>query len=99
MEDRVPQMKMNRDIEATSAMLQEASMSLAAARMSLVQETPFVQVIDDVRLPLVKLESKSLKMGLIGLAAGLLLPLILIIGIIIAKDFLKKQKEEYQQTA
>lgn len=98
-EDRVPQMRMNRDIEATSEMFQEASMSLEAARMSLVQETPYVQVIDDVRLPLVKIEPKPLKMGLIGFAIGLLIPLIIIIGVIIAKDFLRKQKEEFQKSA
>jgi len=94
-EDKVPQMKMSRDIEATAEMLQEASKSLAAAQMSLVQETPFLQVIDDVRLPLAKLEPKKEKFGLIGFLAGFLGSLILIVGIIVARDFLKKQKEEY----
>ena len=98
-EDKVPQVTVSRDIEATTALLQEAAKSLAAARMSLVQETPFIQVIDDVRLPLAKIEANKEKFAAIGFAAGFLIPLILIVGIIVGKDFLKKQKEEFHKTA
>lgn len=94
-EDRVPQMKISRDIEATSEMLQEASKSLAAARMSLVQETPFLQIIDDVRLPLHQMKPKKEKFGLIGFLAGFLGSFLLIVGIIVGKEFLNKQKAEY----
>jgi len=94
-EDKVPQMKANRDIEATSMMVQEAAKSLAAARMALVQETPFLQVIDDVRMPLIRLEPKKEKFGLIGFAAGFLGSLILIVGVIVGLDFMRKQKAEY----
>lgn len=97
MEDKVPQIRANRDIEATSTMLQEAAKSLAASRMALVQRTPFIQVIDDVRLPLAKIEPKKEKFGIIGLLGGFLGSLILIVGIIVGLDFLKKQKAEYKE--
>jgi hypothetical protein len=95
MEDRVPEMKINRDIDATAEMLQEASKSLAAARMSLVNETPFIQIIDDVRLPLAKMDRKEVKFGIIGFVAGFLIPLLILIGIFFAQEYLKKQKLEY----
>lgn len=99
MEDRVPEMKINRDIGATSEMLQEAAKSLAASRMSLVNETPFIQVIDDVRLPLAKIETQEVKFGIIGFAIGFLLPLLLAVGIVVGKEFLQKQKMEYLQNS
>lgn len=97
-EDRVPQMLVSRDIEATSGMLEEASKSLAAARMSLVQETPYIQVIDDVRMPLTPIVPKKEKYGAIGLAGGFVGSLILLVGIFVGLDFLKKQKQAYQSS-
>jgi len=91
-EDRVPQMVVTRDIEGTAAMLEESAKSVAAARMSLVQETPYIQVIDDVRMPLTTIVPEKEKYGAIGLAGGFMGSLILLIGIFFGLDYLKKQK-------
>ncbi len=96
MADRVPQQSVQRDIGLSSGMLQEAAKSLAAASMSLVQETPFVQVIDDVRLPLAIIEPSKVKKGIIGFALGFLGIFALSGGIILGLDFLRKQKEIYK---
>ena len=97
-EDRVPQMVVSRDIEATSAMLAESAKNLAAARMSLVKETPYIQVIDDVRMPLKREKSQMNKYGALGLAGGFIGSLALLMGVFLGLDFLKKQKLEYNST-
>ena len=58
----------------------------------------FVQVIDDVRMPLQQIKPANVKFGVIGLIGGLFGSLILIIGIFLGKDFLRKQKEEHNSS-
>ena len=94
-EDLTPQFKLSNDIEATSQLLSEATKSLEAAKMSLVQETPFIQVIDDVRLPLSQIEPEKVKYGIIGLLAGIIIPFALIVGFIIAREYMQTQKSLY----
>lgn len=95
LEDKVPQLKAQRDIGLSSGMLQEAAKSLAAASMSLVQETPFVQVIDDARYPLIVIEAPKEKKGIIGFLAGFFGVLAISAGFVIGVDYLRKQKLEY----
>lgn len=94
-EDLTPQFKISSDIEATTELLGEATKSLEAAKMSLVQETPFIQVIDDVRLPLSQIEPEKVKYGIIGLLAGIIIPFVLIVGFIIAREYMQTQKSLY----
>jgi len=95
LEDKVPQFKAQRDISLSSGLLEESAKSLAAASMSLVQETPFVQVIDDARFPLTVIEAPKLKRGLIAFLIGFLGVLGIATGIVVGLDYLKKQKEAY----
>ncbi len=97
LEDKVPQLRAQREIGTSSGLLQEAAKSLAAASMSLVQETPFVQVIDDVRLPLAIMEPPKMKKGLIGFAIGFLGIALVAAGLVFGKEYLKKQKEAFNQ--
>ncbi|NQW43479.1 MAG: hypothetical protein HQ463_08635 [Bacteroidetes bacterium] len=77
---KVPELRNKRNVELVSKLYGEAVLNLESAKMSVVKETPMIQVIDDIRFPLQfngKPMQKNITIGvLIGFFLGLLLTLV-----------------------
>ncbi len=73
---KIPEMRNKRNMEIISTMYSEAVLSLESAKMSVVKETPMIQVIDDIRFPLkfnAKPMQKNITLGvIIGIVIGLI---------------------------
>jgi uncharacterized membrane protein YgcG len=78
---RVPSQRKQVDVQANTIILGELVKNLEVAKMSLLQETPLIQVIDAPILPLPKEKLGKLK-GIIvgGVIAGFLIVIILVLG-------------------
>jgi uncharacterized protein involved in exopolysaccharide biosynthesis len=82
---RVPSQKRQVDVQSSSAIYGEIVKNLELGKISLRQETPLIQVIDQPVLPLpVKKVTK-----IAGFVLGFILGGILIIGFILFKKLLK----------
>lgn len=77
---KVPEIRNKRNMELVSTMYSEAVINLENAKMSVVKETPMIQVIDDIRFPLqfnAKPMNKNITLGvIIGLIIGTIATLI-----------------------
>ncbi len=89
---RVPSQRRQVDVQANTAILSELVKNLEIAKMSLLQETPLIQVIDVPILPLEKEKVGKLK-GLLlgGFIAGFLMIFIVTIRNIL-KNILSKDE-------
>jgi hypothetical protein len=74
---RVPSQRRQVDVQANTAILGELVKNLEIAKMSLLQETPLIQIIDRPILPLEKEKTGLLKELLIGTIIGILFIIIL----------------------
>jgi len=83
---RVPSQKRQIDVSVNNAILSELVKNLEAAKISLRQETPLIQVIDSPILPLEKIRFGKLKGLVIGVVLGGFLSSIVILAI----NFFKK---------
>lgn len=85
----VPSSKKQVDVQANQAILTELVKNLELAKISLRQETPLIQVIDEPVLPL-----KKDKVGMLrGLILGIILSIILVsIGFILIKFYQETMK-------
>jgi len=63
---RVPSQRRQVDVQANTVILSELVKNLEIAKMSLLQETPLIQVIDKPILPLEKEKLNKIKTSLIG---------------------------------
>lgn len=75
----VPSQRRQVDVQANTAILSELVRNLEVAKMSLLQETPLIQVIDKPILPLDKYKTGKLKGLVIGGLIGGLLSIILVV--------------------
>ncbi len=72
---QVPLQKKQIDVQANSAIYAEIVKNLEVSKISLRQETPLIQLIDEPILPLETDKTGKIKSALIGLMAGLFLGL------------------------
>ncbi|RWY50186.1 Wzz/FepE/Etk N-terminal domain-containing protein [Mucilaginibacter gilvus] len=73
---RVPSQKKQVDVQASGAIYSEIVKNLEVAKISLRQETPLIQVIDQPVLPLPKTELGTVKAIVIGFVLGAILIII-----------------------
>ncbi|MFD2873845.1 lipopolysaccharide biosynthesis protein [Mucilaginibacter ximonensis] len=75
---RVPSQKRQVDVQANTAILSELVKNLEISKMSLLQETPLIHIIDTPILPLEKDKVGRLKGAVVGAIIGILLSIIII---------------------
>ncbi|WP_230545072.1 lipopolysaccharide biosynthesis protein [Mucilaginibacter sp. UR6-11] len=75
---RVPSQKHAVDVQANTAILSELVKQLAMSKMSLLQETPLIQIIDQPILPLEKEKTSKVKCLILGGLMALVLMIILL---------------------
>jgi hypothetical protein len=83
---RVPSQRRQIDVQASTAIYAEIVKNLELAKISLRQETPLIQLIDQPTLPLFKNKTSKPKAFIIGM----LLSLFITIGVLITKKVLGK---------
>lgn len=83
---RVPSQRKQVDVQANTAILTELVKNLEIAKMSLLQETPLIQIIDTPILPLEKEKFGKLK----GFIFGALIGVLLMVSRISFRRYIKK---------
>lgn len=78
---QVPYQKKQIDVQANSAIYGEIVKNLELAKISLRQETPLIQVIDEPILPLDDEKTGIVKVGLTGLIIGFFLSIIYLVAL------------------
>jgi hypothetical protein len=90
---KVPSQKRQVDIQANTAILSELVKNLEISKMSLLQETPLIQVIDKPILPLDKERFSKLKGIILG---GILFGVLAIFFIVANKIYQQKVRQLYE---
>jgi uncharacterized protein involved in exopolysaccharide biosynthesis len=76
---RVPSQRKQVDVQASTAIYAEIVKNLEVSRISLLQETPLIQVIDKPVLPLIKSQTSKVEAIVIGFVTGLFIMIIFLI--------------------
>lgn len=82
---RVPSQRKQIDVQANTAIYGEIVKNLEVSKLSLLQETPLIQIID---LPILPLEKYNVSI-LVGLVLGIVLGLVLTITILLFKKIMQ----------
>lgn len=86
---RVPSAKKQVDVQANSVILAELVKNLELSKMTLMNQTPLVQIIDTPILPLEEIKLRKA----VGVLIGGFLSLFIIISFLLLKRFIKKIKQ------
>lgn len=89
-------MRLEREVSILNEMYKEAESSFQSASINVVKHTPYIQVLDDSRYPLNQTRNKPWKYAIIAAIAGFVITIGVIVGLFFVREFLKKQKEEYE---
>lgn len=86
-------MKLERKVEVYNEMYLSAEITYQAAKVNVLKKTPYIQIIDDARSPLVRSENKPLSKGITFFLVIMFLGFALLVGLYFLKDFIRNQKE------
>lgn len=88
---KVPSQRRQIDVQANTAILNELVKNLELAKMSLLQETPLIQVIDRPILPLEKVRFGKLKGLILGGLIAVFLTIIILLSIRVYSKILSEE--------
>ena len=94
---KVPQLQVQRDIATITVQYQESLAAYNSAKLDLEKKAPFIQVVNDIRLPLDGSVNSPIKKGMVLASISLLVGFILIGGFFFAKDFLTQQRKDFNE--
>lgn len=95
---RVPQLQIQRDIGTITAQYTESLAAYNSAKLDLEKKKPFIQIVNDIRLPLDGTGNEPVKKGIIMLVISSLVGIILVAGFLFIKDYLKEQKASFLES-
>lgn len=96
---RLGEVSQQRELEIAQAQYVESVMAYNSALLDLERNKPLISVVDDPRFPLKSTYPNPLSKGLKTFIVILILGIAVLLGLLFGLDFLKKQKEEYTNTA
>ncbi len=95
---QVPEVQVRKDITILNNQYVESINALTGARAELEKRRPFIAIVDDVRYPLNSVAPKVITQGLISFVIGIVIGLFLLVGKDFGGDYIKKQKQVFNQT-